>query len=266
MSLILKSNKPLLGVPLLPQLRAYKQRVIADGGMINDNGKLLSAFLFMQDSNFDSSKIFSATSASWGLKVVDGYVTKLYNLFDPSGDIVLLRGSYAVNQVNGRSSFFATGAYGNTFQSQGEVSSINLSAFMAYEKETGSPTNYGAIFEVQGVDVDERGIVIVYRQPLSDYSFNAYGNSGELEGVPLLSNVSASVTTSGLNVYQNGGIVANDTTVTPIAATRFKAYLASFALNSMVSGGAKGNYFASIFANDLSVDECKSMSLFVSTY
>lgn len=98
MAVILKSNKTYTGTELAIGLQAYKERVLADGGTINNLTSVTSAFLFAKQYGFSADNVISATSANWGAKVVDGNITKLYSLFGAAGDVVMT-GNYPLTTV-----------------------------------------------------------------------------------------------------------------------------------------------------------------------
>lgn len=261
MSLILKSNQSFTGEALLPALDAYKARVAADGGVIKNEGMLLDAFLFMKEVGLSASKVFSATSANWGIKEDAGNVTKLYNLFDASGDIVLDKGTYPIQSSGDKFSFYSTSSTANKLQAVGTVSSKNLSIFLAYEKGVSTTAPTAALAEFWGVDNSVRGLALAYVATTSTYLSNAYGTTGEVIGVPYAKNISGAVTSSGLKVYQNGVVVASDLQV----KSQAEQYL--FVLASANSGaGAQGNYYATIAAHDLTEKEQVALSKFVASF
>lgn len=261
MSLVLKSNQSFTGDALLPELDAYKARVLADGGVIKNEGMLLDVFLLMKELGLSASKVFSATSANWGIKEVGGDVTKLYNLFNASGDIVLNKGAYPLQSSGSKFSFYSAGSTANKLQAVGTVASKNLNVFLAYEKGASTTVTATALAEFWGVDASVRGLNVTYAHNTGLYGANAYGTTGVVTGVPYAKNIGATVTPSGLKVYQNGVAVGSDLQVTSQA----EQYL--FVLASANAGaGAQGNYYATIATHDLTQSEELAISKFVADF
>lgn len=92
-ALILKSGNSLTANAGSLSYSAYKQRVLADGGTIQNESEVIDAFGFVQINNINPQSVFSACSVRWGVKMEDGLPVKLYNLFDPTGDLVLIIGT-----------------------------------------------------------------------------------------------------------------------------------------------------------------------------
>ncbi|NTY98669.1 hypothetical protein FCH30_15870 [Acinetobacter radioresistens] len=261
MSLVLKSNQAITSAPLLPAYDTYKARVLADGGVIKNESLLLDVFLFMKEYGLDAAKVFSATSANWGIKEVAGNVTKLYNLFDATGDIVLGTGTYPLQSSGNKFSLYSAGSAANKLQAVGTVTSKNLSIFLAYEKGASTTVAASALAEFWGVDNSVRGLNATYAHNTGLYGANAYGTTGAVVGVPYAKNIGASVTPSGLKLYQNGAVVGSDLQVTSQA----EQYL--FVLASANAGaGAQGNYYATIAAHDLTQSEELAISKFVADF
>lgn len=87
--LVLKSQNAVTDISALPDIQYYINRVLNDGGEIISEAELLEAFAFIYSSGLTSDHVVSATNPSWGIKKTsDGVVEKLYNLFDPVGDIL----------------------------------------------------------------------------------------------------------------------------------------------------------------------------------
>lgn len=91
MSLILKSNTLYTGTDSFPKLEqvmtnaaesfaAYKDRVLADGGVITSESKVMSAYMFLFENNL-IGRMSCCSSPYYGVKkVADGRVSKLYSL------------------------------------------------------------------------------------------------------------------------------------------------------------------------------------------
>ncbi|EHU2213857.1 hypothetical protein A1E08_RS19585 [Acinetobacter baumannii] len=86
-TLVLKSSNALDASVEALEFTLYKQRVVADGGFIANEAAVKAAFQYCFDNNLTESEVFSATSASWGVKLEAGKPKKLYSLFNESGDI-----------------------------------------------------------------------------------------------------------------------------------------------------------------------------------
>ncbi|MEW7832054.1 hypothetical protein AB2R53_00590 [Acinetobacter baumannii] len=86
-TLVLKSSNALDASVEALEFTLYKQRVIADGGFIANEVAVKAAFQYCFDNNLTESEVFSATSASWGVKLEAGKPKKLYSLFSEAGDI-----------------------------------------------------------------------------------------------------------------------------------------------------------------------------------
>lgn len=266
MSIVLKSNKAYTGPAFPPALDAYKARVLADGGVIKNEDMLVYAFLFMREYGFDAAKVFSATSANWGIKESSGNVTKLYNLFDASGDINLVSGQYPLSSSGGKFSFYSAGSASNKFESNGVLTTgtnKNLSMFNAYEKGASTTATAAAVSELWGSDTSYRGLTILYSHVNNQYSGNGINVSGAITGVPYTNDISMSISPNGMFAYQGGVKVAEDLVISTIPSTQFKLYLAS--LNAGLAS-AQGYYYANITCQNLTINEEKAFSSFVGEF
>lgn len=86
--LVLKSKNALTNFSNMPDYAAYKQRVELDGGIIVNEQATIDAFMFIYQKGIDEGAVFSATNPSWGIKVTNGLVNKMYSLFGDSGDMI----------------------------------------------------------------------------------------------------------------------------------------------------------------------------------
>lgn len=86
--LVLKSKNALTNFSNMPDYAAYKQRVELDGGVIVNEQATIDAFMFIYQKGIDEGAVFSATNPSWGIKVTDGLINKMYSLFGDSGDMI----------------------------------------------------------------------------------------------------------------------------------------------------------------------------------
>lgn len=86
--LVLKSKNALTNFSNIPDYVAYKQRVELDGGIIVNEQATIDAFMFIYQKGINEASVFSATNPSWGVKVVDGLISKMYSLFSDAGDMI----------------------------------------------------------------------------------------------------------------------------------------------------------------------------------
>lgn len=86
--LVFKSKNALSDLTGLPDFISYKSRVEADGGIIVNEQATIDAFMFIYQKGINEASVFSATNPSWGIKVANGLVSKMYSLFGDSGDMI----------------------------------------------------------------------------------------------------------------------------------------------------------------------------------
>lgn len=265
MSLILKSNQIFLG-SLMPAIDAYKARVIADGGLIKNETMMLDAFLFMREEGLNAANIFSATSANWGIKVSGNNVVKLYNLFDAAGDVVIKKGSYALQGSGGKFSFFSAGSESNAFEAEGIIVSPNQSMFHAFVRGT-TPVASRALSETYTADGSYRGLNVFFNAINNTYESNGYDVSGQLVGISYDNDVGVSITPDGMKSYRNGQLVYEDNTVTYQPQVGFKYYLAApNQVGNAKLAGVEGNFYASIVAVNLTYEQNLALSRFVGRF
>ncbi len=99
-TLVLKSSNALDASVEALEFTLYKQRVLADGGIIANETAVKAAFQYCFDNNLTESEVFSATSANWGVKLEAGKPKKLYTLFGEAGDIDITVGTPASINYN----------------------------------------------------------------------------------------------------------------------------------------------------------------------
>lgn len=93
MSSLVKSNKTTTGASALPNgMDAYIARVLADGGQIgngnpSDYQEVYQVFKALDDAGFRPSGTLKIVAFSIGVKIVGGFVTKIYDLFSSSFDM-----------------------------------------------------------------------------------------------------------------------------------------------------------------------------------
>jgi hypothetical protein len=89
MTTIIKSNVTSTGAGVYPAgMAAYFARVVADGGKIIDPALTYAVFKALEDEGLSSSKAVAAAGGAFGVKVVNGYVTKLYDLWSAGLDLL----------------------------------------------------------------------------------------------------------------------------------------------------------------------------------
>lgn len=85
-ALVLKSGNSLSSNVESLEYTAYRNRVELDGGIIMQPNEVTEALAFASSEGI-ASQVFSATSAKWGVKIVNGILVKMYSLFNQDGDI-----------------------------------------------------------------------------------------------------------------------------------------------------------------------------------
>lgn len=136
MSLILKSNSVFVGDELVSGYSAYINRVTADGGVVFSKNSVVDALIFAMENNLNVSNCFSATSINWGYKEVGGKVVKLYNLFNPTGDLIVRNGDFIANDVSGKRGLYINSALSNVMSSQGTTKNHETSLVTAFKEES----------------------------------------------------------------------------------------------------------------------------------
>ena len=126
-ALVLKSKNS-LNVDVAPlDFIIYKQRVINDGGVIVNETETKAAIAYANANNLNAGKVFSATSASWGVKKQGTKLVKLYSLFDEKGDMLPVASlAIEITEYNGRQSVYLTAsAYSQIIKTAGTFSNVN---------------------------------------------------------------------------------------------------------------------------------------------
>lgn len=237
MAVILKSNKTHTGAELATGLQAYKERVLADGGTINNLTSVTSAFLFAKQYGFNTANVISATSANWGVKVVNGNITKLYSLFGAAGD-VSMTGSYSLSTVGDD----------YTVKTDGSISKLMSADFSAVIGDVGIAIRYAETGTYTGV----RYLGSLYNNTTNilRFTLNDDGLVGYYGGNPGL--IESSITRDG-NVRTTGAIQVGgkfylvDSRGTTASVGSNKATVNA---NKLVVGGlqpASGQFFGDIF-------------------
>lgn len=261
MSIVIKSNSKFTGIPLgasFEEFRVYKERVLADGGILISEESTANMFFTLKGLGIKENRVFSATSASWGVKLAGGNVVKLYNLFDPTGDLFVQKGVFPLSSVGG-SSFYSDGTVNNKFTTVGAFSdSHNISIFSKFVKGT-RPDSDGFLMDVHGGSL--LGVDLIFGQTLQQLKARAYGTSGSVAGIPYATDFAASVTSSGLDVLVAGQVVGSDNSVTVNTTQNYNLSVA----NDFVGGkfGAEGYFLANIVCKNLTKTEVAAVSKYV---
>lgn len=93
MSTFNKSNQPTIGTSPLPNgMDAYVRRVLADGGQIGlntpaDYQEVYMMFKSFDDAGFRPSATLKINCTTLGVKIVGGFITKIYDMFSASFDM-----------------------------------------------------------------------------------------------------------------------------------------------------------------------------------
>lgn len=207
MSIVLKSNKAYVGQSLSADLDAYKARVLADGGIIQDPDSLLDAMLFMQEHRFTGANIFSATSASWGVKMVNGTIVKLYSLFDSGGDIKSYNVTIGATLIEDDDGYAIMAGDAASLSSVGFASTRDLSLFTNFKHD---PTTEQAsvISSFVGINEAQIGINIAYNHQKRTFGVSGYGSLSSTPYSDLgdARGVSASISKEKLQSYIKGEV------------------------------------------------------------
>lgn len=89
-ALILKSGNALNANVESFDFTDYKNRVLADGGVIVDAASVQATINDInQSENLSPDNVFSLTHGGWGVKFSNGLPVRFYSLFNPLGDVIL---------------------------------------------------------------------------------------------------------------------------------------------------------------------------------
>lgn len=253
-ALILKSGNALNNNVESLDYAAYRDRVLADGGMIVNEQAVRDAMAFVQAQGIGQSEVFSATSADWGIRLLSGAPNKLYSLFGDAGDLdAIIGGAGLLNYNDTRYTHPVIefkGHFGssNALVSKGvanNVTSVGLCVIskvpvLASAGDYGTTTSVGGVAEVADFSnsaTAEEGlskkILSIYqtRPTASDmpnlWYDSLYGYAGSAIATTKTTSPdltkwrtsSTLLTSSKLEVYVNGVVSVADTTVTPTAIT-----------------------------------------------
>lgn len=240
----------------------YRYRVEKDGGEVADIESLKSFLQFVQDNNIPTDKLFSATSANWGIKKNGSYLQKLYSPFSEQGDIVLTKGTFTLATQENKQAIFCSGSATNQLASVGSIESNNLSLFNSFKKGASTTQAITTLSEFWKTDVDYRGLNTMYSAATNLYTAYAYTPSGIIESIAAGKGFSSSVNSARLKAYRDGLVVGEDTQLAVPTLAPYRLYIASGATSS----GSQGYYFANIAAHDLTDAQELLLASYVSNF
>lgn len=251
-ALILKSGNALNRNVEPLDYAAYRDRVLADGGMIVNEQAVRDAMAFVQAQGIGQSEVFSATSADWGIRLLKGAPNKLYSLFGDAGDLDAVIGGagllnyndtrYAHPVIEFKGYFNAS----NALVSNGvanNVTSVGLCVIskvpvLESARDYSNTTSVGGVAEVadfSNSETAEEGLskkilsIVQTRPTVNDMPNLWYDSLYGYAGSALASTKTIStdltkwrtnstlLTSDKLEVYVNGVVSVADTTVTPTA-------------------------------------------------
>lgn len=253
MAVILKSNKTYTGAELATGLKAYKERVLADGGTINNLTSVTSAFLFAKQYGFSAANVISATSANWGAKVVNGNITKLYSLFGAAGD-VMMTGEYPLTTIGDDYALY-TDASGSKLMSANFSAVIgDVGVAMRYA-ETGTYTGTRYLSSLYNNTTN------ILRFALNDEGLAGFYGSNPVLTAPSVSR-DGNVRTTGA-IQAGGKLYLLDSRGTELSIGSNKVTVNA---NKLIVGGlqpASGQFLGNIFETwavvDMSIDDFRKL-------
>lgn len=132
MTLVLKSDGVFTGQEIAAGFKDYQARVLADGGELQSRDATISALMFAKSSAITAINCFSATSVYFGIKKSGANITKLYSLFGASGDLVVDRGEFPLQESSGVLGVFHNTSSTNSMRTFGTSQNPNLGVITAY--------------------------------------------------------------------------------------------------------------------------------------
>lgn len=132
MTLVLKSDGVFTGQEIATGFKDYRARVLADGGELQSRDATISAFMFAKASAITASNCFSATSVYFGIKKSGDNIIKLYSLFGASGDLVVDRGEFLLQESGGVLGVYTEGSSVNSMRTFGTSQNPALGVITAY--------------------------------------------------------------------------------------------------------------------------------------
>lgn len=262
MSLILKTNTQFNGT-LFPNMQAYIDRVIADGGIIKNMSLLQDAFLFLRVSGLDATKLFTFNSVNWGVKVVSGNVTKLYSLMGASGDLTPKVNTDTfplVEDTNGVSHFSSIGNSG--FTTSNLITTKGFGVFVAYKKNATSNRSNALVAEIKSATSNLVGLNFFYAHNTGLYTINSYAGGTTAFATPSTGVGGIVSVLGGHRNFVNGAQVGESVYGTTTAGS-FVFHLAG---NKDSGTGTTGRYYANAVTLDITDAEAKAISKFMATF
>ncbi|MEI1686990.1 hypothetical protein V8P55_01735 [Acinetobacter baumannii] len=278
--LVFKSKNVLTDLTAIPDFVSYKSRVESDGGVIYDQQAVLEALQFIFQNNIPEVDVLSATSAAWGVKFdpITKVISKLYNLFNPAGDIIIQNGTMNAlhtTEVDGKPSLYAGGSSTLYGYSTGKFTVLNPLVHTIHQVPVRS--GYGAsallfplqtLFNKEGYDastdstkvstdyiaVDQR----LTRNSATNNDPNTWNEShrywgasvgvdGNLNGNKI--GYSSIGLATGVNIYKDGALSNSSSVVPTIKATQ-KSDQRLYFMSNFTAAGVRGNYYLGyIFEN-----------------
>ncbi|MDO7454514.1 hypothetical protein Q5X70_08225 [Acinetobacter baumannii] len=278
--LVFKSKNALTDLTAIPDFVSYKSRVESDGGVIYDQQAVLDVLQFIFQNSIPEIDILSATSAAWGVKFdpVTKVITKLYNLFNPAGDIIIQNGTMNAihtTEVDGKPSLYAGGSSTLYGYSSGKFAIANPIAHTIHHVPARS--GYGAsallfplqtLFNKEGFDastdpakvstdyvaVDQR----LTRNATTNNDPNTWNESHRFWGASVgvdgnlngsrIGYASNSLPT-GTFIYKDGAQSNSNSTAPNIKSTQ-QADQRLYLMSNFTAAGVRGNYYLGyIFEN-----------------
>lgn len=222
----------------------YKGRVLADGGIINNEAEVKEAFNFILQNGITESQAFSITSAKWGIKLNGDKPSKLYSLFGASGDVNITIGvpnSIFYNTTTHGFPVIELKAASTNGLLSGLVSGVENAGICVVAKApllatgasygTGNSFALGSLGDLSNsasaaVTVDKRLLSLFFKRNASTdvatawtYLTYGYGTQGSIDTTAIISDMTkwshaaSFIDTSGMYLYNNGNLAASDLTV-----------------------------------------------------
>lgn len=252
-ALILKSGNALNSNVEPMDYAAYRDRVLADGGMIVNEQSVKDAIADILSGNMQS-EAFSVASPNWGIRLLSGAPNKLYSLFNEAGDLdVSIGGAGLLNYNTTRYSHPVLEFKGyfnssNALISKGVANSVTSVGLCIISKvpvlsapaDYSNTTSVGGVAEVADFSNSSTSAEGLSKKILSIYQTRAttsdmpdlwydslYGYAGSAIATTKTTSPdltkwrtnSTLLTANKLEVYVNGVVSVADTTVTPTAIT-----------------------------------------------
>lgn len=174
MSLVLKSNNTYKSDNVDAQVAAYKLRVTADGGTVFSESDLIGAYNFCEINGLNELNCFSATSANWGVKMLDDKVVKIYSLFDASGDLEVEKGDFTISTKNGVRTVRHKGTSADALRTVGVLKRQTGIGFISASR-TDFITNLRYLTSLSTINGTGDSLLRIYRTPESIDTLSSQG-------------------------------------------------------------------------------------------